>query len=146
MSKPVKIIYRLLAWFFSVLIAGSLAGCFKPMYGVPGPYHTPLDSGTKITIKGKVVRKEGDPLKGIKVVVPTTAEDHSAIEEDTLGETFTNEDGTYTIELKSSLKSAEVQASDVDGKENGGEYKTIDTQVDLSGSDIDKVDFEMELK
>lgn len=143
MSKPVKMIYRLLAWFFSILIAGSLAGC-KPMYGVGTAYGPPLDTGTKITIKGKVARKGGEPLKGIKVVVPKTTEDRSTT--DTAGETFTNEDGTYTIELKSSLKSAEVWASDVDGKENGGEYKETDTQVDISGSNLSEVDLEMELK
>lgn len=56
MKKPVKSIYRFLAWFFSVIIAaGTLVGC-GTKYGPPTTkYGPPPASGYQDNVKGKNV-------------------------------------------------------------------------------------------
>lgn len=57
MKKPVKSIYRFLAWFFSVVIAaGVLAGCGGSKYGPPTTkYGPPPATGYQDNVKGKNV-------------------------------------------------------------------------------------------
>jgi putative lipoprotein (rSAM/lipoprotein system) len=145
MPKPVKVIYRFLGWLFALITVGSFVGC---MYGVPAKYRSPNIQSTpkvviekKIKLQGKVVEKGGDPIKGIKVDILRDSGSYT-----NTSEVFTNNDGTYTIEFTSDLESVKIQAADVDGKENGGEFIETDIQVDVSKSVTQEINFEMESK
>jgi putative lipoprotein (rSAM/lipoprotein system) len=84
------------------------------MYGVPT---------AKYVVNARVVDPEGNPIKGIEVVVSEGEdfEDESA----RLLETTTNDDGTLVENTTRGwpLIKLYVRFTDVDGEENGGEFE-----------------------
>jgi putative lipoprotein (rSAM/lipoprotein system) len=84
------------------------------MYGVPT---------AKYVVNARVVDPEGNPIKGIEVVVSESKdfEDVSA----RLIETTTNDDGTLVENMTHGWPSSKlyVRFADVDGEENGGEFE-----------------------
>ena len=71
MSKQVKKVYRIIAWFFSVIIAaGTLTGCWGTKYGAPTTkYGPPSPSGYNL-LKEDVAQKglEAEKDKSVEVL------------------------------------------------------------------------------
>lgn len=74
MAKQVKRVYRILAWFFSVVVAaGTLMGCRKPkgeeppadLYGPPAYNSTRSSSKTPINSEQKKVLTESERSQGV---------------------------------------------------------------------------------
>lgn len=106
---------KLLAGILGVL---GFAGCDGlgeelDMYGCPI---------VDFQVKGAVTSEEGDPLKGIQVVV-RTAWDNNVYEADTV---YTDAKGEFkSHELSSvSIDKQKVYFHDVDGEANGGAFKS----------------------
>lgn len=108
-----RLIYFLLSLlgFGAVSCDGSNDVC---MYGVPT---------AKYVVNARVVDPEGNPIKGIEVVVSEGEdfEDESAL----LLETTTNDDGTLVENITHGWprRKLYVRFTDVDGEENGGEFE-----------------------
>lgn len=108
-----RLIYFLLSilGFGAVSCDGSNDVC---MYGVPT---------AKYVVNARVVDPEGNPIKGIEVVVSEGEdfEDESA----RLLQTTTNDDGTLVENTTRGwpLTKLYVRFTDVDGEENGGEFE-----------------------
>lgn len=97
---------------FATTVSCQMYGTLKPMYGTPYPdpvmYGQPYMS---YEVSGKVVDEEMKPIEGIQVV---------GVENDT---TYTAADGSFFISAKE-WSSPEAIFEDIDGPENGGEFKT----------------------
>ena len=110
-----RLIYFLLSilGFGAVSCDGSNDVC---MYGVPT---------AKYVVNARVVDPEGNPIKGIEVVVSEGEdfEDESA----RLLETTTNDDGTLVENITHGwpLIKLYVRFTDVDGEENGGDFQSV---------------------
>lgn len=93
---------------------GATLSCQPKMYGMPDPGLGPDMYGTpymSYEVSGKVVDEESNPIGGIQVV---------GVERDT---TFTAADGSFSVSAKKwSYPIAKFE--DIDGPENGGEFKT----------------------
>jgi hypothetical protein len=66
MAKQVKGIYRILAWFFSVVIAaGTLVGCGGKKYGPPegAKYGPPAYNTTKSSLNTPIIREKTKYIK-----------------------------------------------------------------------------------
>ena len=64
MSKQTKVIYKILAWFFTTVIAtGALTGCNPPMSSKYGPpVHDSSTSINDIKIKNQAVQLPKDKI------------------------------------------------------------------------------------
>ncbi|MFZ5966966.1 MAG: radical SAM-associated putative lipoprotein [Bacillota bacterium] len=126
MAKQIKKAYGYLLWFFAAVIASSsLTGC--GMYGPPPRSY--------YTMNGKVIQKDGEPIQNIRITVMETND-----------QVATSKNGSFEI-INDELMgkdSITVQAEDVDGKENGGEFTSKTIEVDDFRNR--EINIEMELK
>ncbi len=107
-----------LIYFLLSILGFAAAGCDNNeqmcMYGVPS---------AKFVVNARVVDPEGNPIKGIEVVVSESEdfENKSA----RLIETTTNDDGTLVENTTHGWprRKLYVRFTDVDGEENGGEFE-----------------------
>lgn len=80
-------------------------------------------------IKGTVSDENGDPITGIRVTVRPTAESGPS-----LGSGVSNAAGNYVLTgLDLHSNDIDVVAEDVDGPENGGEFKSETKNVQVNG-------------
>ena len=113
-----RLIYFLLSILGFAAAGCDNAGCDNNeqmcMYGVPS---------AKYVVNARVVDPEGNPIKGIEVVVSESEdfENKSA----RLIETTTNDDGTLVENTTHGWPRMKlyVRFTDVDGQENGGEFE-----------------------
>ena len=101
------------------------------MYGVPT---------AKYELKARVVDSEGNPIKGIEVVVTPEEQEN---EWNRVLETTTKEDGTFeNSRTRNSMITTKlyVKLTDVDGEENGGEFRELTQEVNVYHSPAYKIE------
>jgi len=125
---------------FTALAGLGISGCGNgydpphppmPMYGVP-----------TATIHGTVKQSDGTPIQGIKVTVNATVVHNNENILMPLDTTTTAGDGTYTLHPRANVGQYEVDAVDMDGAENGGDFASGTDNIDsLSSKQTAKADF-----
>ena len=100
------------------------------MYGVPTATYE---------VKARVVDPEGNPIKGIEVVVSDREQEN---EWSRVLETTTKEDGTFENSRTKGLMPTSalyVRLTDVDGEENGGDFRELVQEVTVYNS-VNKIE------
>lgn len=122
-----RLIYLLLS-----ILGFAAVGCEGQvcMYGVPTATYE---------VKARVVDPEGNPIKGIEVVVSDREQEN---EWSRVLETTTKEDGTFENSRTKGLMPTSalyVRLTDVDGEENGGDFRELVQEVTVYNS-VNKIE------
>ena len=109
-KNNIGITTRVLGGFMSILGFSGCDALNEPlcMYGSPS---------VDYKVSGVITDSDGNPLKGIQV----------ALYPDTV---YTDEKGEFSISDRSSSLIPPIKFTDVDGEENGGEFETVEKQLD----------------
>jgi len=118
---------RLLRTIFRALGVTAVSLIFQACYGPP-PHE-----GDEVTIHGSVKSKTtSEPIRGIKVSI-----------EDTAFEGKTSNNGNFYVYLPKQ-DAYTVTFEDIDGPENGGEFKPYSKTVDTQGESPISIEVELE--
>lgn len=107
----------------------SILGFTIPIFGCGGldMYGTP---SATYEVKGKVCDTDGNPIKGIKIVLQDDATDPNPYE---IAESQSLENGDYTIRNTTLPRSKlYLSVEDIDGAANGGEFEEQTIELDFS--------------
>ena len=114
---------RFIYWLLTMLGFSSMVGCDGDINQHADMYGTPT---ADYEVKGKVLDADGDPIKGIKVILKHLSS-LNILNSQSLA------DGSYTLSTKlMTTNKLLLTAQDIDGAENGGEFEEKTVELDFS--------------
>ena len=114
---------RFIYWLLTMLGFSSMVSCDGDINQHADMYGTPT---ADYEVKGKVLDADGDPIKGIKVILkhPSSL---NILNSQSLA------DGSYTLSTKLMITNKLLLTTqDIDGAENGGEFEEKTVELDFS--------------